>query len=128
MKKVMLICDCCKLPVPAIKSVDLCQPHLDALGALRKEREPRSKPVERILPKRTQKGIARSPWNKADYSVINPKIMELADARPMFNCSDVVRATGIKHHIAKMAITQLIREGKIASTGKGAGRKLSKAS
>ena len=128
MKKVMLICDCCKLPVPAIKSVDLCQPHLDALGAMRKEREPRNKPVARVLPKRTQKGIARSPWNKADYGVINPKIMELADTRPMFTGQDVVKAVGVKQHIAKIAIQQLIREGKIESTGKGAGRKLSKAS
>lgn len=117
MKKVMLICDCCKLPVPAIKSVDLCASHIKALGKFRKEREPRDKPVAK-----------RKPWNMADYVTIHGKIMELADARPFFTGRDACKAAKVNPWTAKTAITQLIEARKIVATGKGAGRKLSKAS
>lgn len=64
----------------------------------------------------------------ADYTTINEKIMELADARPFFTGRDACKAAKVNPWTAKTAITQLIRDGKVTATGKGAGRKLSKAS
>jgi hypothetical protein len=113
-KATILICDCCRTQQPAVGTLDLCANHLKAARALRNDKPTESK--------------KHGGWNKADYVTINQKIMELADARPMFTGADVLKATKVSAHIGKYAITGLIEAGKLVATGTGAGRKLSKAS
>ena len=115
MKRTILVCDCCKLPVPAVKTVDLCEMHAGVLAKLRERRQQKPKKI-------------KTPWNKADYDTIVPRIMEIAESRPMFTAALVCKVLKIKPHIAKVAVAKLIHAGKIDSTGNGAGRKLSKAS
>ena len=102
--------------MPAVKSVDLCEKHLQALGYNRRERahKPASKPK------------VKAAWNRADYDAINRQVMDLSDKLPMFNATDVCKAIKIKPHIAKESITMLVKAGKLEATGIGRGRKLSK--
>jgi hypothetical protein len=114
-KRTILVCDCCKRPVPAVKTVDLCETHAAALDNLRERN--RSKPKAKI----------KTTWNKANYGDINPRIMKLAEDRPMFNGATITKELKIPTHIAKTAVNQLIEAKQLVATGTGAGRKLSKA-
>ncbi len=114
-KATILICDSCKKQKrqePAIGTFDLCATHAKAahvnLGPAADK------------PKRTA-------WNKADYDTINRKILELANARPLFTGVDVCKAAKIKPHIARTAVGMLIGDGKLVATGENRGRRLSKA-
>lgn len=131
-KATILICDWCPTQEPAKGTIklepnglviDLCKKHIDEI-------------FNRVV--KPTKGLAKSaprkkqefppPRQRPNYDEINQKIMELAESRPMFTGADVVRAAKTRGYVTMMAIRNLIKDGKLESTGKGAGRKLSKAS
>jgi predicted HTH transcriptional regulator len=116
-KATILICDCCRTQQPAVGTLDLCAKHIKAARALRNEK-PAAEPTKQ----------KRNTWSKPDRDAISEKILEFADARPMFTGAEVARHMNRTPFIVREAITQLVKAGKLASTGEGAGRKLSKAS
>lgn len=120
-KATILICDWCRTQEPAKGTVDLCGPHL-------KEARKRKRVLAKSAPRKKQKFAPPRQRQVINYDEINQKIMELADSRPMFTGADVERTANTKPYVTMMAIRQLVKDGKLESTGKGAGRKLSKAS
>ena len=120
-KATILICDWCRTQEPAKGTVDLCGPHL-------KEARKRKRVLAKSAPRKKQKYAPPRQRQTIDYGELNTKIMELAESRPLFTGADVVRTMQTKPYVTMMAVRLLIKAGKLESTGKGAGRKLSKAS